>query len=70
MQSEPKSNRIISEAGCSIQSEGAEGGQALLESLMVLGLIVVIAILINDLLAPVVLEAFQSIAKYLSSVGP
>ena len=45
-------------------------GQALLETVMTTGFLVSIAIVLNKLLGPVILEAFEKISKALSSVGP
>jgi hypothetical protein len=45
-------------------------GQALFETVMVTGFLVAIAIVINRLFGPVILEAFENISKALSSVGP
>ena len=48
----------------------SEHGQALIETVMATGFLVAIAIALNGMLRPVVLEAFEKIAKALSSVGP
>ena len=48
----------------------AQAGQALIETVMVTGLLVAIAIALNKMIAPVVLEAFEKISKALSAVGP
>lgn len=45
-------------------------GQAFLETVMVTGFLVAIAVAINRLFGPVILEAFENISKALSSVGP
>lgn len=50
--------------------EHAEEGQALLETVMSVGFLVAIAIAMNAMLRPVVVEAFEKIAAALSSVGP
>jgi hypothetical protein len=47
-----------------------ERGQALLETVMSVGFLVAIAIAMNKMLPPVILEAFEKIATALSSVGP
>ena len=48
----------------------SQKGQALVETVMAVGFLVAIAVAINKLLRPVVLEAFEKIATALSSVGP
>ena len=48
----------------------SESGQALLETVMSVGFLVAIAIAMNKMLRPVVVEAFEKIAAALSSVGP
>ena len=48
----------------------SQKGQALVETVMAIGFLVAIAVAINKLLRPVVLEAFEKIATALSSVGP
>jgi hypothetical protein len=48
----------------------AEAGQAFLETVMVTGFLVAIAVVLNRLFGPVILEAFEKISKALSSVGP
>ena len=48
----------------------AEKGQALLETVMSVGFLVAIAIAMNKMLRPIVVEAFEKIATALSSVGP
>jgi hypothetical protein len=45
-------------------------GQALLETVMATGFLVAIAVVLNELLGPVILDAFEKIALKLSSVGP
>lgn len=45
-------------------------GQAFLETVMATGFLVAIAIVLNELLGPVILDAFEKIALKLSSVGP
>ena len=45
-------------------------GQAMLELVMTTGFLVAIAVVLNKMLGPVVLQAFEKIAKALSSVGP
>lgn len=57
-------------AGAGMGRWASEKGQSLVEMLMVLGLLVAMAIFINAGLSPVVLDAFQSIGRSLSSVGP
>ena len=47
-----------------------ENGQAFLETVMVTGFLVAIAVVLNRLFGPVILEAFEKISKALSSVGP
>lgn len=47
-----------------------EGGQAFLETVMVTGFLVAIAVVLNRLFGPVILEAFEKISEALSSVGP
>ena len=47
-----------------------EKGAALLETVMSVGFLVAIAIAMNKMLQPVVVEAFEKIATALSSVGP
>ena len=48
----------------------AEAGQALIETVMATGFLVAIAIALNKMIAPVVLDAFEKISKALSAVGP
>ena len=48
----------------------SEKGQALLETVMSVGFLVTIAIAMNKMLRPIVVEAFEKIAAALSSVGP
>jgi hypothetical protein len=48
----------------------AEAGQAFLETVMVTGFLVSIAVALNRLFGPVILEAFEKISEALSSVGP
>lgn len=48
----------------------SEKGQALLETVMSVGFLVAIAIAMNKMLRPIVVEAFEKIALALSSVGP
>ena len=48
----------------------SEKGQALIETVMSVGFLVTIAIVMNKMLRPIVLEAFEKIANALSSVGP
>ncbi|MGH9461113.1 MAG: hypothetical protein ACRD1X_07830 [Vicinamibacteria bacterium] len=48
----------------------APRGQSTLELQMLLGLLVAMAILVNRLLSPVVLEAFKKIAEAMTSLGP
>ena len=57
-------------SGLSPRSAEGERGQALLETVMSVGFLVAIAIVINEMLPPVVVEAFEKIAQALSSVGP
>lgn len=49
---------------------GSEKGQALLETVMSVGFLVGMAVAMNKMLRPIVLEAFEKIAAALSSVGP
>ena len=48
----------------------SEKGQALIETVMSVGFLVAIAIAMNKMLRPIVVEAFEKIANALSSVGP
>lgn len=48
----------------------SEKGQALVETVMSVGFLVAIAIVMNKMLRPIVVEAFEKIATALSSVGP
>jgi len=48
----------------------SEAGQALLETVLATGFLVAIALAMNKLLGPVVLDAFEKIAKALATVGP
>jgi len=45
-------------------------GQAFLETVMVTAFLVAIAVVLNRLFGPVILEAFEKISEALSSVGP
>lgn len=47
-----------------------DGGQALLETVLATGFLVAIALAMNRLLGPVVLDAFEKIANALATVGP
>ncbi len=47
-----------------------EAGQAFLETVMATGFLVAIAVVLNRLFGPVILEAFEKISEALSSVGP
>ncbi len=47
-----------------------ESGQALVETVMVTGMLVVIAIFLTKLIRPVLLDAFEKISKALATVGP
>jgi hypothetical protein len=47
-----------------------EEGQAFLETVMVTAFLVAIAVVLNRLFGPVILEAFEKISEALSSVGP
>jgi hypothetical protein len=47
-----------------------EEGQAFLETVMVTGFLVAIAVALNRLFGPVILQAFEKISQALSSVGP
>jgi hypothetical protein len=47
-----------------------EAGQAFLETVMVTGFLVAIAVVLNRLFGPVILDAFENISRALSSVGP
>ena len=49
---------------------GDHQGQAFLETMMVTAFLVAIAIVMNGLFGPVVLEAFEKISEKLASVGP
>ena len=49
---------------------GYHQGQAFVETMMATAFLVAIAIVINELFAPVVLEAFEKISEKLASVGP
>ncbi len=48
----------------------SEEGQAFLETVMVTAFLVAIAVALNRLFGPVILEAFEKISEALSSVGP
>ena len=48
----------------------SQGGQAFLETVMVTGFLVAIAVVLNRLFGPVILEAFEKISTALSAVGP
>jgi hypothetical protein len=48
----------------------AEGGQTVLEWMMLTGFVVTIAVFVNALLTPVVIKAFQSVAEAVSAIGP
>jgi hypothetical protein len=52
------------------RSPKGESGQAFLETVMVTGFLVAIAVVLNRLFGPVILEAFEKISEALSSVGP
>jgi hypothetical protein len=58
------------EAACLAGARRAEAGQAFLETVMVTGFLVAIAVVLNRLFGPVILEAFEKISEALSSVGP
>lgn len=47
-----------------------ERGAALLETVMSTGFLVVIAVALNKMFGPVILDAFEKIAVALASVGP
>ncbi|MGH9318696.1 MAG: hypothetical protein ACRD3V_02245 [Vicinamibacteria bacterium] len=47
-----------------------EQGQALLETVMTTAFLVAIAVVLNRLFGPVILEAFEKISEALSAVGP
>ena len=47
-----------------------QSGQAMLETVMTTAFLVAIAVVINKLLGPVLLDAVEKIGKALSSVGP
>jgi hypothetical protein len=49
---------------------GSDEGQALLETVMTTAFLVAIAIVLNQLLGPVILDAFEKITEKLSSIGP
>ena len=57
-------------AAFSHKEPDSEKGQALLETVMSVGFLVTIAIAMNKMLRPIVVEAFEKIASALSSVGP
>jgi hypothetical protein len=57
-------------AARSAKGERAEAGQAFLETVMVTGFLVAIAVVLNRLFGPVILDAFENISRALSSVGP
>jgi len=46
------------------------GGQALVETVMTTGFLVAFALFLDKTLIPIVAQAFEHIAKALSSVGP
>jgi hypothetical protein len=52
------------------QNARSEKGAALLETVMSVGFLVTIAMAMNKMLRPVIIEAFEKIAAALSSVGP
>lgn len=56
--------------GLARNQSDSEKGQALLETVMATGFLVAIAIAMNKLLRPVVVDAFEKIAAALASVGP
>ena len=61
------------EGGRRLRAPGSlcsEVGQALLETVLATAFLVAIAIAINGMLGPVVLDAFEKIAKALATVGP
>ena len=49
---------------------GDRQGQAFVETMLTTAFLVAIAIVMNELLGPVVLEAFEKISEKLASVGP
>ena len=51
-------------------AESRQSGQAMLETVMTTAFLVAIAVVINKLLGPVLLDAVEKIGKALSSVGP
>lgn len=48
----------------------ADSGQAFLETVLATAFLVAIALAMNKILGPVVLDAFEKVAKAISSVGP
>jgi hypothetical protein len=48
----------------------SDEGQAFLETVMTTALLVSIAIVLNKLFGPVILDAFEKITEKLSSIGP
>lgn len=48
----------------------SDEGQAFLETVMTTAFLVAIAIVLNKLLGPVILDAFEKITEKLSSIGP
>lgn len=48
----------------------AREGQALVETVMTTGFLVALALVLDKSLGPIVVKAFENIAKALSSVGP
>jgi len=63
-------SRSLSRAAVGYRRSGGENGAALLETVMSVGFLVAIAMAMNAMLRPVVVEAFEKIATALSSVGP
>ena len=62
--------RSLPNAAFGRKESDSEKGQALLETVMSVGFLVTIAIAMNKMLRPIVVEAFEKIATALSSVGP
>lgn len=49
---------------------GAREGQAVVETVMTTGFLVALALVLDKALGPIVVKAFENVAKALSSVGP
>ena len=52
------------------QTASGQAGQALLETVLSTGFLVAMAIALNRMLRPVLVEAFEKISSALSAVGP